>query len=118
MRCDQGPDPYQLRLGELGRPDLVHLGMGPDGHTASLFTGSRGLEADPGRLVVMNEDPNGLNKFPRMTLTLAGIARARLVLVTVTGEGNRGAVPRVAAGHDTLPAPHGRGHPGPWTVPP
>ena len=63
--------------------DLIMLGMGPDGHTASLFPGSRGLDADPGRLVVMNDDPNGHNQYPRMTLTFAGIARARLVLVTV-----------------------------------
>jgi len=106
MRCDQGPDPYQLRLGELGRIDVVHLGMGPDGHTASLFPGSPALEADPGRLVVMNEDPSGTNPFPRMTLTFAGIARARLALVTVSGASKREAMARVAAGDPSLPASH------------
>jgi 6-phosphogluconolactonase len=106
MRCDQGPDPYQLRLGELGRIDVVHLGMGPDGHTASLFPGSAALDADPGRLVVMNDDPTGTNPFPRMTLTFAGIARARLALVTVAGEAKRDALARVAAGDPDLPATH------------
>jgi 6-phosphogluconolactonase len=103
MRCEDGPDPYQLRLGELGRIDVVHLGLGPDGHTASLFPGSPALDADPGRLVVMNHDPSGRNPHQRMTLTLAGIARARLVLITVSGEGKREALARVAAGDD-LPA--------------
>ena len=103
MRCEDGPDPYQLRLGELGRIDVVHLGLGPDGHTASLFPGSPALDADPGRLVVMNEDPSGRNPHPRMTLTFAGIARARLVLVTVEGKEKREALARVAAGED-LPA--------------
>jgi 6-phosphogluconolactonase len=106
MRCDEGPDPYQLRLGELGRIDVVHLGMGPDGHTASLFPGSAALEADPGRLVVMNDDPSGSNPFSRMTLTFAGIGRARLALVTVTGEAKREALARVAAGDPAVPASH------------
>jgi 6-phosphogluconolactonase len=104
MRCDEGPDPYQLRLGELGRIDVVHLGMGPDGHTASLFPGSRALDADPGRLVVMNDDPTGNNPLPRMTLTFAGIARARLALVTVDGEAKREALARAAAGDPAIPA--------------
>jgi 6-phosphogluconolactonase len=103
MFCDEGPDPYQLRLGELGRLDVVHLGLGPDGHTASLFPGSDGLKADPGRLVVMNDDPNGRNPFTRMTLTLAGIARARLVLVTVSGEEKAEALARVRAGDPDCP---------------
>jgi 6-phosphogluconolactonase len=103
MRCDDGPDPYQLRLGELGRIDVVHLGLGPDGHTASLFPGSTALDADPGRLVVMNDDPNGLNPHQRMTLTFAGIARARLALVTVSGESKREALARVAADDPACP---------------
>ncbi|MFP5256792.1 MAG: 6-phosphogluconolactonase [Acidimicrobiia bacterium] len=106
MFCEQGPDPYQLLLGELGKLDVIHLGLGPDGHTASLFPGSPGFEADPGRLVVMNEDPSGTNPHPRMTLTLAGIARAHLVVVTVSGEEKREALDRVRADDPTCPGTH------------
>src|SRR5438067_1343548 len=108
MRCDEGADPYQLRIGELGKVDLIHLGLGPDGHTASLFPQSEALHADPGRLVVMNRDPLGHNPYERMTLTFAGIARARLVLVTVAGEDKRDAMRRVANGDD-VPAAHIKG---------
>jgi 6-phosphogluconolactonase len=106
MFCEEGPDPYQLRIGELGKLDVVHLGLGPDGHVASLFPGSDALDADPGRLVVMSEDPSGANPHPRMTLTLAGIARARLVVVTVSGEQKREAFARVVAGDETCPGTH------------
>ena len=113
-RCD---DPYQLRLGELGRFDLVHLGLGPDGHTASLFPDSPALDADPGRLVALNEDPSGSNPHQRMTLTFAGIARARLVLVTVMGEEKREALARVAGGDD-VPAARVRAERVVWLVDP
>jgi 6-phosphogluconolactonase len=103
MRCAEGPDPYQLRLGDLGRIDLIHLGMGADGHTASLFPGSEVLDADPGRLVAMSEDPTGRAPYRRMTLTFGGIARANLVVVTVEGEHKAEALAAVAAGDD-LPA--------------
>jgi 6-phosphogluconolactonase len=103
MRCAEGPDPYQLRLGDLGRIDLVHLGMGPDGHTASLFPESAALDADPGRLVAMNDDPLGNNPYQRMTLTFTGIARAALAVVTVTGEDKAPALAAIARGED-LPA--------------
>ena len=105
MECDRGADPYQLRLGELVGLDLIHLGLGPDGHTASLFPGSPALDADPGRLVVMNHDPSGANPYERMTLTYTGISRGRLVLVTVSGDEKREALARVAAGED-VPAAH------------
>ena len=103
MRCDQGLDAYQLRIGEVGQLDVVHLGMGPDGHTASLFPGSDALNADPGQLVSFNEDPSGRNQHLRMTLTYAGIARAHLVIFTVAGEAKRPALEAVLAGED-LPA--------------
>jgi len=106
MRCEEGADAYQLRVGELGRFDLVHLGLGPDGHTASLFPESPALQAEPGRLVVLNEDPLGHNPHPRMTLTFEGIARARLVVVTVSGAGKAEALARVRADDPTAPASH------------
>ena len=118
MRCEQGPDPYQLRLGELGRFDLIHLGMGPDGHSASLFPGSPALDADPGRLVVMNSDPSARNPYERMTLTFPGIARARLALVTVAGEEKREALARVAADDPEMPASRIRADRVLWIVDP
>ena len=118
MRCEEGPDPYQLRIGELGKFDLVHLGLGPDGHTASLFPDSPALDADPGRLVVMNEDPSGRNKLSRMTLTFAGIARARLVLVTVSGEEKREALASVRRDDAACPGTHIRADRVVWLVDP
>jgi 6-phosphogluconolactonase len=97
MRCHE-VDAYQLRLGDLGLLDLIHLGLGPDGHTASLFPDSPALDADPGRLVTLNEDPSGRNPHRRMTLTFAGIARARQAVVTVAGDSKADALARVARG--------------------
>ncbi|HEX3394941.1 MAG TPA: 6-phosphogluconolactonase [Acidimicrobiales bacterium] len=104
MRCQDGPDPYQQRIAQAGRLDLVHLGLGPDGHTASLFPDSEALDADPGRLVVMNTDPKGNNPYERMTLTYSGIARARLVVFTVAGEEKRAAFAGGCGGDPSLPA--------------
>ncbi len=100
MRCDDGPEPYQLKLSTLPALDVIHLGMGPDGHTASLFPGSPALDADAGRLVAMNEDPSGRNPHRRMTFTFSAIARARLVVITVEGEAKRAAFARVRDGED------------------
>ena len=115
MRCDEGPDPYQLLIGELGSIDLVHLGLGPDGHTASLFSGSPALDADPGRLVALSHDPSGRNPLPRMTLTLSGIQRAQLVLFTVAGAERQPAMQAIADGAD-LPAARVRGDRVVWLV--
>lgn len=115
MRCEEGPDAYQLKVSEVGRFDVVHLGLGPDGHTASLFPSSPALEADPGRLVVTNEDPLGHNPHERLTLTFSGIARARLVLFTVMGQAKQKAMQRIADGED-LPAARVRADRVVWLV--
>jgi 6-phosphogluconolactonase len=83
--------------------DLVHLGLGPDGHTASLFPGAVSLEAGPGDLVLATEDPNGVNPHPRLTLTLPAINSARLAVFTVEGTAKAEAVARLRRGDD-IPA--------------
>jgi 6-phosphogluconolactonase len=103
MRCEEGPDPYQQRVAQLGRFDVVHLGLGKDGHTASVFPNSPALDADPGRLVVMNHDPARVHPHERMTLTFSGIGRGRLVVVTVSGEEKADALAAVYRG-DEVPA--------------
>lgn len=98
MRCEDGPDRYHQLVGEVGQFDVIHLGLGSDGHTASLFPDSPALDADPGRLVVMNEDPTGHSPHPRETLTFSGIERARLALVTVSGAEKAEAMAATVAG--------------------
>jgi 6-phosphogluconolactonase len=83
--------------------DLIHLGMGPDGHTASLFPGAPTLDAEPGVLVAATEDPNGVNPHPRLTLTLPAINSARTAVFTVAGASKADAVAALLRGDD-LPA--------------
>lgn len=85
--------------------DLVHLGLGPDGHTASLFPGSTALD-ETDRFVVATGDDR--HAHPRLTFTFPAIARARLVVVTVAGSGKRDAIDRIRAGED-LPGSRIRG---------
>ncbi len=95
-----GADAYDELLRSRPPLDLVHLGLGPDGHTASLFPGSPALAVED-RLVV--ETGDDLHPHPRLTFTFPGIARSRLAVVTVVGEEKRAAIDRIRGGAD-LPA--------------
>ena len=74
------------RLGDPPELDLVWLGMGPDGHTASLFPGTPALDASE-RLVVANPVDSPLTKGPttRITMTLRALAGARHIRFLVAG---------------------------------
>jgi 6-phosphogluconolactonase len=103
MDCGAPPEAYQEVIAARPHLDLVHLGLGPDGHTASLFPGSTALQAPPERLVRRNVDPSSLNRHERLTLTFAGIARARLVVFTVAGPDKHEALSRALHNED-IPA--------------
>jgi 6-phosphogluconolactonase len=93
-------DAYDALLRSFSPIELVHLGLGPDGHTASLFPGSAALD-ETDRLVVPNGDD--AHPHPRLTFTYPALARSRLVVFTVAGEGKRDAFARIRAG-EGLPA--------------
>ena len=82
------------------RFDLVHLGLGPDGHTASLVPGDPVLDVDD-RGVALTGTYMGRQ---RMTLTYPTLNRALQVLWLVTGEDKVDALRRLQAGDRSIPA--------------
>jgi 6-phosphogluconolactonase len=83
------------------RLDLVHLGLGPDGHTASLVPGDPVLEVRD-RRVALTETANQGHR--RMTLTYPVLEEAAQVLWLVTGPGKREALRKLMAGDGSVPA--------------
>jgi 6-phosphogluconolactonase len=98
--CDADGHELGLRrdFGRL-RLDLVVLGLGEDGHTASLFPGDPVLE-ERIRWVVRVERPD----HPRVTLTLPVLSNARLGMFLVTGESKRRALRRLLDRDVSIPA--------------
>ena len=86
--------------------DVVLMGVGPDGHTASLFPESIALE-ETHRWVVGVEKANVAPFVPRVTLTLPALASSREMVFEISGADKRSIVARVLGGED-LPA--GRAH--------
>lgn len=80
--------------------DLVVLGLGADGHTASLVPGDPALEITD-RAVALTGEYQGTR---RMTLTFPGLARAREVVWLVTGNDKRDALRRLIGGDRSIPA--------------
>ncbi len=94
-------------------PDLVWLGMGSDGHTASIFAGpdlQDALEAPKARRAV-GVLPDPLPKeapVARVTLTRAAILSARTILITLTGDDKRATLEQALADGQSSQLPIGR----------
>lgn len=102
---EAGADDYERQLREAGTPvfDLLLLGIGPDGHCASLFPHQATLN-ERSRLVVGVPEA-GLEPFvPRVSFTLPTLVRARHVVFLAAGESKADAV-AAAFGPDAAPDP-------------
>ncbi|RZT17689.1 6-phosphogluconolactonase [Kribbella sp. VKM Ac-2569] len=99
---------YAEELAAAGSPkfDVLMLGVGPDGHVASLFPGYPQLEVTDTAAVAVHDSP----KPPptRVSLTFPRLDRAREVWFVVSGEDKADAVARALSGDD-VPAAHPKG---------
>src|SRR5438309_2506627 len=103
--CKQYAQTLQAIAGSPPVLDLVHLGLGPDGHTASLVPGDPVLDVNDADVAV-----SGLYQGRRrMTLTYPILNRARWVLWLVTGSEKSGMLARLCAGDASIPAGRVRG---------
>ena len=101
------PRPDLADLQALMPFDVVMLGMGEDGHIASLIPGDPGLEDALTTADLLRDVPAGLGRPPlaRITLTLSAILNARAIFLLIAGEAKREVIERVLAGED-LPVGH------------
>lgn len=112
---DAAADAYDALVHANDPIDVIHLGLGPDGHTASLFPGAATLQIRD-RLVASAGDDR--HPHPRLTFTYPAIERCALVVVTVAGAAKREAFARVRAGDESLPATHIRADQVVWLADP
>ena len=90
---------YEVHVPE--QLDLVHLGLGPDGHTASLVPGDSVLEVDDRRVAMTGVHYQG---HARMTFTYPALAAAHRILWLVLGEAGRDPLAKLLAGDTSIPA--------------
>jgi 6-phosphogluconolactonase len=102
--CNQYARTLQQIAGSSPALDLVHLGLGPDGHTASLVPGDPVLDVTDADVAL-----TGIYQGRRrMTLTYPVLNRSRKVLWLVTGGEKAGMLARLRAGDISIPAGHVR----------
>lgn len=90
---------YEVHIPE--RFDLIHLGLGPDGHTASLVPGDSVLDVEDRRVAMTDSVYQG---HRRMTLTYPALRDARQILWLTLGEGGREPLAKLLAGDTSIPA--------------
>jgi 6-phosphogluconolactonase len=83
-----------------GELDIVHLGLGADGHTGSLVPGDPVLSVDD-RLVAATDEYQGTR---RITLTYPALRAARRIIWVIEGAAKAAALHRLVAGDDSIPA--------------
>jgi 6-phosphogluconolactonase len=81
--------------------DCVHLGLGPDGHTASLVPGDPVLEVRDRRVALTEAAYQG---HPRMTLAYPALNEARQIVWLITGPKKREPLAKLLAGDTSIPA--------------
>ena len=96
-----------LRSREVGSFDVMILGVGPDGHTASLFPGHPGLEVSGVATAAIHDSP----KPPpdRVTLTFDALRSSQAVWFLASGEGKADAVARALAAEGSVAETPARG---------
>jgi 6-phosphogluconolactonase/glucosamine-6-phosphate isomerase/deaminase len=90
---------YEVHVPE--QLDLIHLGLGPDGHTASLVPGDSILEVDDLRVAMTDSNYQG---HRRMTLTYPALSAARRILWLALGNQVHDPLARLLAGDTSIPA--------------
>lgn len=102
---EKGAEEYERELRQAGPPgfDLLLLGIGPDGHTASLFPGQSTL-SERQRLVV-GVPQAGLEPFvPRISMTIPALTASQQIVILAAGESKADAIAE-AFGRDSEPDP-------------
>jgi len=100
---DAGAEEYDRELGELARFDLVLLGLGPDGHLASLYPNQPTLDESERR--VIGAEAHLEPYVDRITLTLPMLRAAHAVVFLVAGEDKADACKRAFAGESSRATP-------------
>ncbi len=101
VSIEDSADGYAAELGETAF-DICLLGVGPDGHVASIFPGHPSLEPTTARVIAVHGSPKPPPE--RLSLSLATINRSREVWFVVSGADKAEAVRRAHDGEADLPA--------------